>query len=129
MRRSCRRGRVQFAARELERQGVDHHVAGSGVEGDDVFGRASGRNHRDVGDAADVERDAAAPRVAEEQVIDVGDQRRALAAGGDVARAEIGDHRDAGALGEHGGFADLQSVGAAFVIDGLAVAADQLDGP
>ncbi len=39
--------------------------------------------------------------VAEQQVIDEGHQRRALAAGGDIARAEIGDHRNAGALGEH----------------------------
>ena len=64
--------------------------------------------------------------MAEQQVVDERNQRRALAAGGDVARAEIGDHRDAGALGEHRRFADLQRVGAAFVIDGLAVAADQL---
>jgi len=43
-------------------------------------------------------------------------------------RAEIRDNRDAGALGEDGRFADLQRVDAAFMVDGLAVAADQLDG-
>ena len=64
-------------------------------------------------------------RMAEQQVIDERHQRRALAAGGDVARAEVRDHRDAGAFGDHGRFADLQGVGAALVIDGLAVAADQ----
>ena len=56
-----------------------------------------------------------AARMAEEQVIDEGHQGRALTAGGDIARAEIGDHGDAGALGEDGRFAELQRVGAAFV--------------
>ncbi len=98
-------------------------------------GRAPARDGRDVGDAADVERHAAAPRVAEEQVVHVGHQRRALPPGGDIARAKIGDDRHAGALRDHRGLADLQRAGdpAAeernrfpFVIDGLPVAADQL---
>ena len=64
----------------------------------------------------------------EQQVIDEGDERRALAAGGDVAGAEVGDHRDADAFRDHRRFADLQRIGfgPAFVIDGLAVAADEL---
>ena len=31
---------VQFAAGELARERIDHHVAGAGIEGDDIFGRA-----------------------------------------------------------------------------------------
>ena len=50
--------------------------------------------------------------MAEEKVIDVRDQRRALAAGGDVARAEIRDYWNARALGEDGRFTDLQRVSA-----------------
>ncbi len=109
-------------------QRVHHHVAGTGVEGDHVFARAAGRNRRDVGDAADVERDASFARMAEQKIVHVRHQRSALAAGGDVARAKIGNHRLARALGDHGSLADLQRGQAAFVIDGLAVTADQLDG-
>ena len=64
--------------------------------------------------------------MAEEQVVHEGHQRRALSARRDIARAEVGDHRDARALREHRRLADLQRVGAAFVKDGLPVTADQL---
>ena len=116
---------VQFPGGELACESVDHHVAGSGIESDDIFGRAGGRDHGDVGDAADVERHAGAARMAEEQVIDERHQGRALAAGGDIAGAEVGHHGDAGALGEDGRLAELERVGAAFVEDGLSVAADE----
>ena len=49
-------------------------------------------------------------RMAEQQVVDVRHQRRALPAGGDIARAEVRDHRHAGALRDHGRLADLQGV-------------------
>ena len=38
--------------------------------------------------------------------VEVGDERRALAAGGDVAHAQVADGDDAGALGDDGGLAD-----------------------
>ena len=44
----------------------------------------------------------------EQQRVEQRDQRRALAAGGDVAGAQVGDDGDAGALGDPRGLADLQ---------------------
>ena len=71
-------------------------------------------------------------RVTEQQPIGVGRQRRALPTDGDVARAEIVDAGDAGALGEDRAFAQLQrrvcrSIGAHLMPDGLPVRADQVD--
>ena len=52
------------------------------------------------------------------------DQRRALAAGGDVAAAKIRDHADASEFGQQGRVADLQGIaGLGAVAYGLAVAA------
>ena len=72
------------------------------------------------------------PGRAEQQVIDQRHQRRPLAAGGDVAHAEVADHRAAGALGDHRRLADLQrraqaARGARVVHRGLAVRADEVD--
>ena len=44
----------------------------------------------------------------EQRGVQRGQQRRALAAGSDVGAAEIGDRRDARALGDHRRIADLQ---------------------
>ena len=118
---------MRLGVGELTRQRIDYHVAGAGVERDDLLRLCGRRDHGDVGDAADIECDACSLRVTEEQVIDKRNQRRALAAGGDIARTEIGDHRHAGSLRDDGGFADLQRVLAAHVVDGLAVATDQID--
>ena len=72
--------------------------------------RAAG-NHGDVGDAADVERGAAASRMSIEQVIHPRHQRRALAADGHVGGAKVGDGGDAGEGGDHGRLANLQRGG------------------
>ena len=47
--------------------------------------------------------------MAVEEVVGEGDERGALAAGGHVGWAEIADGGDAGAGGDDGGFADLES--------------------
>ena len=47
------------AARKLRDQRVDQHVAWAGIKGDDLLGGGVRRDGRDVGDAADVQRDAA----------------------------------------------------------------------
>ena len=76
-------------------------------------------------------------RCAEQEVVDVGDKRGSPASSGDVAFAEIGNGPDAGAFGDHGRLADLQGAGdataqifdrLAFVKNGLAVQADEVDG-
>ena len=73
--------------------------------------------------------------MAQQQVVHKGHQRRALAARRHVPAAEIGHHRHAGALGDHGGAAQLQGGGLARsaprgdVPHGLAVAADEIHLP
>jgi anhydro-N-acetylmuramic acid kinase len=52
--------------------------------------------HADVADAADVDDDAHLVALAETGFVERGDERGALAAGGDVAAAEVGDDVDAG---------------------------------
>ncbi len=73
----------------------------------------------------DIERHAIPGAIVKELIIDERDQRRALAPGRDVSRAEIGDHRDTRAFRNHRSLSDLQSIAAALVIDRLAVAADE----
>ena len=101
---------MQFALGVLARQRVDHHVAGAGIERRHVFGRAPAGITVMLAMPPMLSATRVRARMAEQQVVDVGHQRRALAAGGDIARAEIRDHRDARALRDHRGFADLQRV-------------------
>ena len=67
------------------------------------------RDDGDVGDAADVQHGAAAARVAIEQIIAEGHERRALSADGHIRGTKIADRGHAGDRGDHSGFADLQT--------------------
>ena len=87
--------------------GINHHVARAGVEGEDFLRGCVGGDHSEVGNAAEVERHASTAEMAIEQVVHVGHQRCALAAGGEVAGAEVGHHCNAGALGDHCRLAQL----------------------
>ena len=72
--------------------------------------------------------DAVTVRMPRTPGVEGGHQRRTLAAGGDVAAAEVGDHRDAGEFGKQRGIADLQGVAVLRAVShGLAVAADRAD--
>lgn len=124
------------ASGEVLDQGVDEHVAGTGVEGEDIGGLGVGGDDGDVGDAADIETDAAKFWMAIEHIVSEGDEGSALAAQGDVGRAKVGDGGDAGKVGDDGAVADLQcrggfcaekSCGTALMEDGLAVIADEVD--
>ena len=109
---------------------IEERVAGAGVEPDDRRARA-GRQVGDVGDAADVDDGAAGPGGVKQPVVKGRHQGRALAAGGEVARAEIGHGRDAGALGDDRRVAHLERerlFGLRVMAQGLAVAADGADG-
>ena len=126
---------------------VHQHVAGAGIEGEFALtppaplsrpaGQARGEVRRvatggevgDVGDAANVLQGAGQGGVAEEQAVDVGYQRRTLAAGRDIARPEVADHGDAGELSDDRGRAQLQRRGVGprrDVPERLTVAADQV---
>ena len=89
---------------------------------------------RHVGDAAHVQARARGAGPAEQEPVDQGNEGRALAAGGDVARAEVGHDGQPGALGDDRGLGDLERGRAAvaalrprMVPRGLAMRADQVD--
>ena len=56
----------------MRNQGVDHHIARPGIEGNHVFRFCGRRNHRDIRDAANVERDPPAPGMAKQCVVEIG---------------------------------------------------------
>ncbi len=103
---------------------VEQSAAGAGVAGDDFVVLAE---PGDVGHAAQVE-DHGRPRlVGEERAVEHADERRALAADGDVVAAEIAHHAHAGLLGEQPGVADLPTdLLAGDVPHGVAVEADEI---
>src|SRR5690348_7682797 len=102
---------AEMAASEMGGEGVDNHVARASVEGDDIARTRVRRNYSDVGDAADVQCDAAKSVVTIKQVINEWDEGSALAAGGHVGGAKIGDGGDAGAFGDDGRLGDLERGG------------------
>src|SRR5882757_1922683 len=97
------------AVGEVGDEGVDEHVAGAGIEGEYLRRLSVGGNDGDVGDAADVEGDAAERGMAVESVVGEGDEWGAVAAESEVGGTEVGDGGDAGACGDDGAFADLES--------------------
>ena len=112
------------------RERVEDAVAGSGVPGN-RFLHAAGRHEGEVRHAADVEDGHVAGRIGEDEGVEKGDERRALAAGGDVAGPQIGDDRAAEPLGQDRRLADLEGGdrGAGVVdavMDRLAVRDDEV---
>jgi len=76
---------------------VEQHVARAGVE---TQRAAVGAQQAEVGEAAKVEHGHIGVGHGEHRAVKRRHQRRALAAGGHVAAAEVGDHGNAAALGE-----------------------------
>ena len=127
-----RQGEPRFGAQALEQRGVDgsaggecavrierravvafaprihQGVRGAGVEATHVAVR---RQQREVGDAAEVEHGAVFARVVQHRSVEGGHERRALAAGRDIAAAEVGDGVDAGAFGDDVAVAELPGEG------------------
>src|SRR2546426_2488874 len=99
------------ATREMRDKGVNDHVRWAGIEREDLLRLAGARKNRDVGDAAEIERDATELRVAVKKIVHIGDERRALATQNDVRGTKIADRRDARARGDDGSLADLQRRG------------------
>src|SRR5579863_1360588 len=102
---------IERAAEQRMGEGVHNHVAGAGVESEQIGRLRAGGNGGEVGDAADVLHDASDFAVAKEEIVKVGDERRACAASGHVGGAKVGDDRNAQAGRDHGGFAGLPGGG------------------
>ncbi len=116
------------AAREMLDERVDENVGGAGVERKDLRWFARSGQDGDVGDAAEVKRDAAEFWMAVQQIVGVRDERRALPAERDVGGAEVGDRGDAGARCDDTAVADLQRGGgrAAEILDRRTLMKDRL---
>src|ERR1017187_4343714 len=80
-------------AEQLFHHGVDHHIAGAGVESYDLAQGRAGGNRRQVRNAANVLGNTSYSGVAIHQVIEKRNEWSALAAGRDIRGAKIRDHR------------------------------------
>ena len=98
---------VEIQAQVLLAPAVHERVARPAVEAQH---RAIGPQHAEVGDAAQVERQHGLAAAAEHALVKGRHQRRALAAGGHVAAAQVGHDRDAGQLGQQCWVAQLQRI-------------------
>src|SRR5690348_5980754 len=87
---------------------IDDHVAGSGVECEDVRVGCIRGDYGYIRNSADIQCNAADMFAAVEQIVDEWHERRALAANGHVRRAKIRDDRNAGLCRDYTGLADLQ---------------------
>lgn len=102
---------------------VEQGVGRAGIKAIDAVCLA--RQHRDIGDAAEVEHHPQGAGAGKEGLMEGGHQWRPLTAEGHVHGAKVGHHIDAGQRRQQGRVADLQGkaeLGA--VADGLAVAAE-----
>ena len=99
-------------------------------------GLAVAGKNGDVCDATEIQGDATQFGVAVEQIVGVGNERRALATESDVGGTKVRDGRDSGVRCDDAGFTDLQSRRGGptevrnrlpLMEDRLAVAADQGD--
>src|SRR5260370_25184406 len=71
---------------------VRHNFPGASIKGDDVLCLGAGGDGCEISNPANVLDNPPGTAVAKEQVIEKGNQRRALSAGGHVRRAKIRDH-------------------------------------
>jgi iron-sulfur cluster insertion protein len=125
---AARRGEVPVGIERLPemalRPQVEQHVARAAVEADNLAAAACAGQRGDVGDAADIDHGACL-RCAEDRSVECRHQRRALAAGGDVARAEIGYDVDAAEFGQQCWRVELDRVAElGAMANGLAMGAD-----
>ena len=105
-------------------QGVDQGVGRTDVEGPHQGRRIPGsgrRQQRGVGDAAQVQDDAAEIRMTAQQDVGSRQDGRPLPAQSQIGRAQIGDRRQPRGLGHLGAATQLQRTGRTEMGDGLAV--------
>ena len=135
---ACRRElaiAIEGLAEPFLGQSVDHHIAGAGIEGGYILGRGLRRNRSEICNPADVEGNPPHMRMSIEQVVEIGNQRRTLAASSHVGGTEVRDHRNSGARCDNCGLAGLPCDCELFpqecrlrslMIERLPVATDQL---
>src|SRR2546426_8848959 len=90
------------AAREMRDESVDEHVGRAGIEGENLLRLGGARKDGDVGDASEVEENAAEFLVAIQKIVRVRDERCALAAKRDVCGTKIADSGNSRARGDDG---------------------------
>ncbi len=126
---------VIFFLVERGHQSVDDHIGGTGIEGKNGIRSARAGDGGDVGDAAEVDQNAIASDISEEDVVEHRDERRALPTRGKVGGSEVGHDGDAEALGEEAGLSDLPGgaggyaeilLSDALMVQGLAVTTDEV---
>ena len=96
------------AVRQSLHKRVHQHIARARVKGKHILQPAIARQHGHISDAADVLQRHAFLPAAIEQKFGIGHQRRAQAARGHIAHAEIPHRGAAEMLGQHGGLAQLE---------------------
>jgi hypothetical protein len=99
----------QFAAAQNSGGRVHDHVARAGVEGHYLVEARARREEGEVANAADVLQNSRAHGIGLHRPVHVGHERSALPARRHVAHAKISNGQNAGALGDHRRFTDLQS--------------------
>ncbi|OPZ63881.1 MAG: hypothetical protein BWY85_01467 [Firmicutes bacterium ADurb.Bin506] len=115
------------AAAKLGYEAVNDHVTRAVVEGGHAIDVAACRQHRHVGDPADVLHHPGEAWMAKHDPVEVGHKRGSFAAGSKVSSPEVRHRGDAGALGDDGCLTDLQrGVALRHVMDGLPVGADDV---
>ena len=95
------------AASEMLDESVNEHVGGAGIESKHLRGLCGGGDYRDVGNATEIEGNAAKLRVAVEKIVGVRDKWGALAGESDVGGTKIADRSDASARSDDAWLADL----------------------
>ena len=126
---------VEGFIKKLLHQLVDHHVSRSSIEGHHLRGPGAGGQCRQVADASQILQHAAPGGVTKQHIVEQGNQGSALPANYHIGRAKVRDHRNTALLRQHRHLADLPGAGClaaevprgrGLVIDGLTVAADQI---
>ena len=126
---------IERFSEEFLRDGIDHHIAGSGIEGDNLSFSSIRWDRREVRDAADVLHNASDMSIAKKHVIEEGNQRRAFASGGHICRTKVRDHGSTGSCGDQCRFARLPRgrdlaaqkwTGLALMVNRLSMAADEV---
>src|SRR5438552_18329610 len=86
---------------------VDHHVAWTGVKGQDRVDPAAAREVGHVADTSEVLHGASPLLITEQQIVGVRHQRRSMPACGRVPDAKVTHYGYPEALGEHGLLSNL----------------------